>query len=76
MFIDVHMHKPQIASRSYMDALLAFWPGVQVLKGDLRSAIEMHEMLYIVVKVYKLINSYHSKNDSKTPLMLSFILAP
>lgn len=51
MFIDVHMHKPNIASRSFMDALLAFWPGVQVLKGDLKSAIEMHEMLYSVVKV-------------------------
>lgn len=51
MFIDVHMHKPNIASRSFMDALLAFWPGVQVLKGDLKSAIELHEMLYNVVKV-------------------------
>ncbi|KAL3079211.1 hypothetical protein niasHT_007301 [Heterodera trifolii] len=50
LFVDVHMHKPQIASRSFMDALLAFWPGLQVLKGDLRSAIEMHQMLYTVVK--------------------------
>uniref|UniRef100_A0A914HBZ6 alpha-1,2-Mannosidase n=1 Tax=Globodera rostochiensis TaxID=31243 RepID=A0A914HBZ6_GLORO len=53
LFVDVHMHKPQIASRSFMDALLAFWPGVQVLKGDLRSAIEMHQMLYTVVKRHK-----------------------
>uniref|UniRef100_A0A915EJW4 alpha-1,2-Mannosidase n=1 Tax=Ditylenchus dipsaci TaxID=166011 RepID=A0A915EJW4_9BILA len=53
VFIDVHMHKPNIASRSYMDALLAFWPGIQVLKGDLRAAIEMHEMLYHVVKKHK-----------------------
>lgn len=34
-----------------MDALLAFWPGLQVLKGDLKAAMEMHEMLYHVVKV-------------------------
>jgi mannosidase alpha-like ER degradation enhancer 3 len=46
LFIDVHMHRPLVASRSYMDSLLAFWPGVQVLKGDLKAAIEIHEMLY------------------------------
>lgn len=51
LFIDVHMHKPTVASRNYMDALLAFWPGLQVLKGDLKSAIESHEMLYQVIKV-------------------------
>ena len=51
LFIDVHMHKPNVASRPYMDALLAFWPGLQVLKGDLKSAIEVHEMLYQVVQV-------------------------
>jgi len=53
LFIDVHMHKPNVASRPYMDALLAFWPGLQVLKGDLKSAIEIHEMLYQVVQKYK-----------------------
>ncbi|CAK5074444.1 unnamed protein product [Meloidogyne enterolobii] len=53
IFVDVQMHRPQIASRSYMDALLAFWPGIQVLKGDLRGAIEMHQMLYNVVKKHK-----------------------
>jgi mannosidase alpha-like ER degradation enhancer 3 len=67
LFIDVHMHRfafydysvivnrcdlrPLVASRSYMDSLLAFWPGVQVLKGDLKGAIEIHEMLYQVIKV-------------------------
>ncbi|KAH7729181.1 ER degradation-enhancing alpha-mannosidase-like 3-like protein [Aphelenchoides avenae] len=53
LFIDVHMHKPTVAARSYMDSLLAFWPGLQVLKGDLKSAIEMHEMLYLVVQKHK-----------------------
>ncbi|CAD5230317.1 unnamed protein product [Bursaphelenchus okinawaensis] len=53
LFVDVHMHRPTIAARSYMDALLAFWPGVQVLKGDLKGAIEMHEMLYQVIRKHK-----------------------
>jgi mannosidase alpha-like ER degradation enhancer 3 len=53
LFVDVHMHKPNIASRSYMDSLLAFWPGLQVLKGDLKGAIEMHEMLYLVVQKHQ-----------------------
>jgi mannosidase alpha-like ER degradation enhancer 3 len=53
MFIDVHMHKPNVASRPYMDSLLAFWPGMQVLMGDLKSAIEIHEMLFQVVQKYK-----------------------
>lgn len=49
-FVDVHMHRPQATSRSFMDALLAFWPGLQVLKGDIQPAIEVHEMLYQVIK--------------------------
>ncbi|KHN83235.1 ER degradation-enhancing alpha-mannosidase-like protein 3 [Toxocara canis] len=53
VFVDVHMHKPTVASRSFMDALLAFWPGVQVLKGDLKSAIEFHETLYQVIKKHR-----------------------
>ncbi|XP_045195747.2 ER degradation-enhancing alpha-mannosidase-like protein 3 [Mercenaria mercenaria] len=49
-FVDVHMHKPQSTSRNFMDALLAFWPGLQVLKGDIQPAIEVHEMLYQVIQ--------------------------
>ncbi|ETN86746.1 hypothetical protein NECAME_05834 [Necator americanus] len=29
LFVDVHMHRPTVATRSFMDALLAFWPGLQ-----------------------------------------------
>jgi hypothetical protein len=36
-----------------MDALLAFWPGLQVLKGDLTAAIQAHEMLFQVVQRHK-----------------------
>lgn len=53
LFVDVHMHRPTVATRSFMDALLAFWPALQVLKGDVKRAIEMHEMLFQVVQKHK-----------------------
>jgi len=31
LMVDVHMHKPQTNAKNFMDALLAFWPGLQVL---------------------------------------------
>ena len=34
MLVDVLMHKPLSNSRHYMDALLAFWPGLQVSKNS------------------------------------------
>ncbi|KAG9351265.1 hypothetical protein JZ751_025157, partial [Albula glossodonta] len=46
LLLDVHIHKPLLPARTWMDSLLAFFPGLQVLKGDLRPAIEIHEMLY------------------------------
>lgn len=30
MLLDVHMHRPYMNSKNFMDALLAFWPGLQV----------------------------------------------
>ena len=30
LMVDVHMHKPHANSRGFMDALFAFWPGLQV----------------------------------------------
>ncbi|KAB7496940.1 ER degradation-enhancing alpha-mannosidase-like protein 3 [Armadillidium nasatum] len=50
MMLDVHMHRPHTTSRNFMDALHAFWPGLQVLKGDIKPAIETHEMLYQVMQ--------------------------
>ncbi|XP_014243854.1 ER degradation-enhancing alpha-mannosidase-like protein 3 [Cimex lectularius] len=50
MLLDVHMHRPTTNSRNFMDALLAFWPGLQVLNGDLKPAVETHEMLYQVMQ--------------------------
>ncbi|CAD6188692.1 unnamed protein product [Caenorhabditis auriculariae] len=53
LFVDVHMHRPTVATRGFMDSLLAFWPGLQVLKGDVPQAIEMHEMLFQVIQKHK-----------------------
>ncbi|MBN3295654.1 EDEM3 protein, partial [Amia calva] len=50
LLLDVHIHKPLLTARTWMDSLLAFFPGLQVLKGDIRPAIETHEMLYQVTK--------------------------
>ncbi|XP_076062740.1 ER degradation enhancer, mannosidase alpha-like 2 isoform X2 [Oratosquilla oratoria] len=50
MLLDVHMHRPHTTARNFMDALLAFWPGLQVLKGDIKPAIETHEMLFQVIQ--------------------------
>ncbi|KAH1011282.1 hypothetical protein HUJ04_000690 [Dendroctonus ponderosae] len=55
MLLDVHMHRPHTTSRNFMDALLAFWPGLQVLKGDIKPAVETHEMLYQVMQRHKFI---------------------
>ncbi|UJR14515.1 hypothetical protein I4U23_001511 [Adineta vaga] len=51
--VNVHMHQPYRSTKNHMDALLAFWPGLQVMTGDIKSAIELHEMLYQVVKKHK-----------------------
>ncbi|XP_043914278.1 ER degradation-enhancing alpha-mannosidase-like protein 3 isoform X2 [Protopterus annectens] len=50
LLMSVHMHKPTVNVRGWMDSLLAFFPGLQVLRGDLKPAIETHEMLYQVTK--------------------------
>jgi hypothetical protein len=46
----VHMHMPNRQSRNYIDALLAFWPGLQVMKGDIKGAIKFHESLHHIVQ--------------------------
>lgn len=55
LLLDVHMHRPHLQSRNFMDALLAFWPGLQVLLGDIRPAVATHEMLYQVMQKYTFI---------------------
>lgn len=55
IFLDVHMHRPHTKSKNFMDALLAFWPGLQVLSGDLKPAVQTHEMLYQVMQMHTFI---------------------
>lgn len=55
MLLDVHMHRPHAKSRNFMDSLLAFWPGLQVLSGDLKPAVQTHEMLYQVMQMHTFI---------------------
>lgn len=44
------MHRPHSNSKHFVDALGAFWPGLQVLMGDVKPAIESHEILYQVME--------------------------
>jgi mannosidase alpha-like ER degradation enhancer 3 len=53
--LDVYMNTPVKTSRNFMDSLLAFWPGLQVLWGDVSSAISVHNMLYEVMQKYNFI---------------------
>lgn len=54
MLVDVNMNT-QRTTKTFMDSLLAFWPGLQVLWGDLDPAIATHEMLYYVTHRHKFI---------------------
>jgi len=53
LMLDVLMHKPTQQAKHFIDALSAFWPGLQVLKGDINSAVETHELLYQVFNKHK-----------------------
>ena len=50
LMMDVHMHRPTTNSKHFADSLGAFWPGLQVLMGDLKPAIEQHEVLYQILQ--------------------------
>ncbi|OQV23354.1 ER degradation-enhancing alpha-mannosidase-like protein 3 [Hypsibius exemplaris] len=49
---DVHMHQPQSTSKPYLDALTAFFPGLQVLYGDVELAKDSFRTLHKVVQRY------------------------
>jgi len=55
LMMDVHMHRPNTNSKHFVDALGAFWPGLQVLMGDLKPAIEQHEVLHQIMKRHNFI---------------------
>ena len=47
---DVFMDDTNTDSMPYIDALVAFWPGLQVLMGEVKSAIIYHQVLYHIVR--------------------------
>ena len=49
------MHRPHTTSKHFIDALGAFWPGLQVLMGDLKPTIESHEILYQIMQRHNFI---------------------
>ena len=53
--VDVYLGNPHQRAKKFMDALLAFWPGLQVLTGDLKPAVSTHHMLFHVMKQHKFI---------------------
>jgi len=55
LMMDVHMHRPHTNSKHFADSLGAFWPGLQVLMGDLKPAIEQHEVLYQIMQRHNFI---------------------
>uniref|UniRef100_A0AC35UFL3 Alpha-1,2-Mannosidase n=1 Tax=Rhabditophanes sp. KR3021 TaxID=114890 RepID=A0AC35UFL3_9BILA len=54
LYIDIDMRTGS-SVKGWMDSLSAFWPTIQVLKGDLKAAIEMHELYNLVMKRHKMI---------------------
>ncbi|EGD74243.1 hypothetical protein PTSG_06253 [Salpingoeca rosetta] len=51
--VDVNRHNPTALSRKFMDALQSFFPGLQVLFGDVSDAIEIHRMYYDILLRHK-----------------------
>lgn len=47
--LDCDMHRPH-HRKPVMDSLLAFWPGLQVLWGDIEPAASTHDLLYYVTQ--------------------------
>ena len=43
---NIYMDDVNTNAIPYIDALVAFWPGLQVLVGDLKPAIIYHQLLY------------------------------
>ena len=60
--ISVNMDDTNKQSLPYIDALVAFWPGTQVLMGDVKSAIVYHQILYHIVRRYNFIPESFREN--------------
>ena len=50
--VSTSMHSPGPISRRFMDSLQMFWPGLQVLKGDIEPAIATHKLYFQLAERY------------------------
>lgn len=50
--INTPINNPGSMARKFMDSLQMFWPGLQVLKGDIEPAIETHKMYFQLAERY------------------------
>merc|ERR1712048_389566 len=64
-----------VQSRTFSDALSAFWPGLQTFYGDVIRAAETHEFLYqVMLRNIFIPESYHHKQLS--PNWSQYVLRP
>eukprot|EP00049_Salpingoeca_infusionum_P006343 m.105468 g.105468 ORF g.105468 m.105468 type:complete len:519 (-) comp13279_c0_seq19:1205-2761(-) len=72
-----HISNPTSTASVYMDALQTFFPGLQVLKGDLESAIETHRMYYEIIQRHGMIPEAFTAdfrvNWAQSPLRPEFV---
>jgi len=73
----VNMHSGDVAYNT-IDSLSAFWPGLQVLSGDIQSAIKLHMMYYNLWRQHSGLpevydTSYMQATSHQYPLRPEFI---
>ncbi len=60
---DVHMHSPRSRMRPFVDSLQAFFPGLQVLKGDVLPAIHVHRALTRIIEQHGFLPEVGARED-------------
>eukprot|EP01119_Soliformovum_irregulare_P001409 TRINITY_DN11117_c0_g1_i1.p1 TRINITY_DN11117_c0_g1~~TRINITY_DN11117_c0_g1_i1.p1 ORF type:complete len:727 (+),score=141.18 TRINITY_DN11117_c0_g1_i1:143-2182(+) len=64
-------------SKDYIDSLQSFWPGLQVLMGDITSARTMHDKLYHIWKQHGCMpEAYSPKANAHLPTAGGYPLRP
>ncbi|XP_065178422.1 ER degradation-enhancing alpha-mannosidase-like protein 3 isoform X1 [Sycon ciliatum] len=58
--LDVHMYNPNNVAQSFVDSLGAFWPGLQVLAGEVPAAADLFSHMEHVVKRHKFMPEAYS----------------
>ena len=72
--ISVKMDETDEQSLPYIDALIAFWPGLQVLMGDLKQAIVYHQILHHIVRRNTFLPEAFRENMQVESISISIIL--